>query len=350
MEDDFQDMEDDQILVLEGKEDDLKKSKTAKDTRSRDGPGNPHRRLDWLPPPGKHKTGHHLTRRGTMGGAQGELVKNNTRSCNGETPRATSLTVGQQGDSQKEVKNIGDSVVTGITVNGVNLMDIQRLRVKSAKKTVVNTNKKSRNDKKDVKQLTPSRDQLTLDKFFTNTQTTKKEDNGQLVRHSDKKTTSSELLEDNKPTMSEEEKIDMKQKIRKLSTKTKFERPSQSEVRRKIKIFSDKSQGVKCVLGSGHCSGHNVKLVRSVVMKKVSEIDRNGMVIWPMREVTILSCPAVQPLVRNVSATPVLESAEPELGTTNGKKAKLFENVYNQLQPAKPSNKKNEDTLLDRGG
>ena len=70
--------------------------------------------------------------------------------------------------------------------------------------------------------------------------------------------------------MSEEEKTDMRQKIRKLSIKKTFDKPSQSEVRRKIEIFSDKSQEVKCVLGSGHCSGHNVKLVRSVVMKKVS--------------------------------------------------------------------------------
>ena len=38
--------------------------------------------------------------------------------------------------------------MTGITVNGVNLMDLQRLRRKTTKKTTVNTDRKKQNNKK----------------------------------------------------------------------------------------------------------------------------------------------------------------------------------------------------------
>ena len=67
-----------------------------------------------------------------------------------------------------------------------------------------------------------------------------------------------------------------------------------------------------------------------------------------MREVITLACPATQPIVRNGRTIPVLESAQPELGATNGKKAKLFEIVSNQLQPLKPSIELREDLPLDK--
>ena len=60
--------------------------------------------------------------------------------------------------------------------------------------------------------------------------------------------------------------------------------------------------------------------------------------------------PGIKPLliVRNGSAIPVLESEQPELGATNGKKSKLFEIVSNQLQPLKPSIELREDLPLDK--
>ena len=66
-----------------------------------------------------------------------------------------------------------------------------------------------------------------------------------------------------------------------------------------------------------------------------------------MREVIILTCPATQPIVRD-GRTTALESEQPELGATNGKKAKLFEIVSNQLQPLKLSIELKEDIPLDK--
>ena len=156
-----------------------------------------------------------------------------------------------------------------------------------------------------------------------NKQTTCKEDNGQTVKQSDRKNTVSDVVKDNKPTLSEEDMLNMRKKIRNLSVKKTFDTLSQLGVKKKIELFSDKSQEVKCVVGRGYCAGHNVKLVPNIETSKVSHVDCNGRVTLPMREVTTLTCPARKPLVGNMSAILVMLSEEPELGTTNGKKNKL---------------------------
>ena len=57
-------------------------------------------------------------RRRTSGDVLSGLVENVTSSCNGETPHVTDFTVEQQSYVKKGVKRVGESVVTGITVNG----------------------------------------------------------------------------------------------------------------------------------------------------------------------------------------------------------------------------------------
>ena len=343
MEDDSPRLEDDRMVRW--KKDDPKNSecRIAKDGDAKDGPSNPPRGSDWSPPSGKHQVGHPLMSRRPSNG-----VPSGISSCSGETPRAIDPMVGQQGDVKKNVKKFGESVVTGITVNGVKLMDIQRLKMKVNKKTVVNTDKKKQDKKTKNAMTMPSSDQLKMDKFLVNRQTTeKKEDNVQIVEL-DRKKTRTDTVEDNTTTLSEEEKIDMKKKVSDISVKKTFDKHSHLGVKKKIAMFSDMSQEVKCVLGSGYCGGHNVKLVRSIVKKKVSEIDINGKLKWPMREVITLTCPATQPIVRDGRTIPALESEQPELGATNGKKARKFEIVSNQLQPLKPSIELREDLPLDK--
>ena len=47
----------------------------------------------------------------------------------------------------------------------------------------------------------------------------------------------------------------------------------------------------KCVMGSGRCSTHNVKLVRNVKQKKFSVVGHKGEIEWRLRDVTSLECP-----------------------------------------------------------
>ena len=71
------------------------------------------------------------------------------------------------------------------------------------------------------------------------------------------------------------------------------------------------------MIGSGRCGQHNVKLVRSITKKKMSNVNKDGTVSWQMREVTILRCPAAQPAgsVSKVSAI-----APPHLSETGTNK------------------------------
>ena len=97
--------------------------------------------------------------------------------------------------------------------------------------------------------------------------------------------------------------------------------------------FSQKSQNVKCVIGSGFCAGHNVELTRSVKKKRVSNIGEDGKVTWTMREVTFLSCPATNLGVQNSGVNNAVISEQPENGKNNGKKRKTLQNVSDQPQP-----------------
>ena len=76
----------------------------------------------------------------------------------------------------------------------------------------------------------------------------------------------------------------MKKDIQNLNTKKTSNTHIKVGVTEKIGLFSRRSRDVKCVLGGGHCVGHNVKL---------SKIENDGQVTCSMREVTLLTCPAV---------------------------------------------------------
>ena len=62
----------------------------------------------------------------------------------------------------------------------------------------------------------------------------------------------------------------------------------------KIEMFEGLSsrEGGVCLMGSGRCAFHNVKLERMTSMKKISVIDESG-VRWDYREDTALVCPGV---------------------------------------------------------
>ena len=77
--------------------------------------------------------------------------------------------------------------------------------------------------------------------------------------------------------------------------KKTFTNIADMSVRSKIEKFQKFARPGECVIGSGMCGYHNVKLTRSVTKKKMSNINKDGTISWTMREVTILRCPATQP-------------------------------------------------------
>ena len=61
-----------------------------------------------------------------------------------------------------------------------------------------------------------------------------------------------------------------------------------------IEKFQKMSSGGECLLGSGGCAYHNVRLVRGVKKKRMSVKDDKGGMRWLVRDVTSLVCPVAQ--------------------------------------------------------
>ena len=86
-------------------------------------------------------------------------------------------------------------------------------------------------------------------------------------------------------------------------------------VRRYQKIVRDTGGG--CVMGSGRCGTHNVKLVRAVNMRRVSDMNQGDELRWVRRESTALVCPAKERFRDDRRSEQVANNTQ--LGPTNKK-------------------------------
>ena len=89
-----------------------------------------------------------------------------------------------------------------------------------------------------------------------------------------------------------------------------------------ISKFKQISEGTECIVRSGYCTSHNVKMTRSVNMKRMSNVDECGKITWSMREATILSCPVNSSLWPE-RVSEAMTSQLPESGRTNQKRGKF---------------------------
>ena len=71
--------------------------------------------------------------------------------------------------------------------------------------------------------------------------------------------------------------------------KTTFSRGG-SKVSTRIKQLQEAGK-IVCVMGSGRCGTHNVKLTKSVKSKKISCVEPGGGIGWKYVDVTCLVCP-----------------------------------------------------------
>ena len=205
-------------------------------------------------------------------------------------------------------------------------MDLYRKRMLSEKKKTPAVKKTTPGRKKKTLSTTPSSDQTEqlrrylVKKTFGGLEDKKKnddqedtgrapnnvEDNAEIRRSNIRKTTD---------VVSDTAKV---QELRKLT----FTPGHNRKVKDNITMFQKLSDGVECVIGSGMCAGHNVKLIRNVKMKRCSDIDERGLVTWSMREVTTLTCPAATRQGSHSAQSAVMLELSDETGT-NGKQRKL---------------------------
>ena len=234
-----------------------------------------------------NRTGNQPVTTGDPRSTQGVV---NMEGCSGTTRAATKC--GEKKSNVKE-ENIttGRSRISGITVNGIDLMELQRVKGDSKKKNKKADGKQSGKSK--VDKSSPAPPSVNIRKF---------------LKPDEKKTTI-----------------------------TPLENPSFKSAMQKFRTVS---RGTECAVRSGYCTSHNVKCVREVKMKKVSEIDRSGRLSWLTREVCTLTCPSKPKITTKPGG---LANSAPE--GTNGKLSTIFGNVMDQ--PTQPkTNKKTDGVIL----
>ena len=110
-----------------------------------------------------------------------------------------------------------------------------------------------------------------------------------------------------------------------------------------IRMFQELEKGKECLLGSGRCSTHNVKLVRKISKRRVSTVACDESVKWTIGEGVALACPYKQ----GFRAEPATEPAPLETVGTNGNKRICLDRQMNQPQTEQENNFGREDLLLD---
>ena len=147
--------------------------------------------------------------------------------------------------------------------------------------------------------------------------------------------------------MEEEEMSKDEDTLRKTGEKTEEKKTTFATVvnpglKSAIQKFRTISRGTECAVRSGYCTSHNIKCVREVKMKKVSEIDESGRLSWSTREVCTLTCPSKPKITTKPGG--IVNSAPQG---TNGKIADIFRNVMDQPTQPRTKKKTNEAISLD---
>ena len=227
--------------------------------------------------------------------------------------------------TEREVKSrsitFDRKMVTGITVNGKCLMELQKIRRQKGEETPSPNRKQKPGRQKTKHQTTPSINKPgDMLQYLVKKKVARCEDNQRVVgpSHGDVKEEGigrqrgdegDEVTQNSKPEV----------KVRKTTFPNNF-RGGSKEI---IKKFEKMNEGDVCRIASGYCHSHNVRVKREVVKKKMSELGDNGKLEWPMREVTILACPARRPSTLGSDRRAVM-SINSEVGTTNGKTEETF--------------------------
>ena len=173
------------------------------------------------------------------------------------------------------------------------MMVLQKMKKDSMKKMNVTGKNSPRGRKKKCEEETPSSGKIsnyfkrrcnddsggggTGDRVIVN------ERSGEEDKEGRKRKTSVKDRKKDETMMKEE-----KEELRKTTFSVRKKQPTLKE---HIAMFEKLSNGVECVIGSGRCSSHNTRLVRSVVERRVCNVDENGRVTWPMEEAITFACP-----------------------------------------------------------
>ena len=224
-------------------------------------------------------------------------------------------------------------------------MTLQKMKNNSIKKTTPKIRKITRKKSQKTETTTPSDNKIVKYLVKKKTEdmdspralkTTQKEDNKENTAGSS----------DNTPVVSSEallrnSSIELEETYRRKTTFMK--KHTMNTAKQTIKMFQELERGEECLLGSGRCSTHNVKLARKVSRKRVSTVADDGSVKWTIGEGVVLACPYKQ----GFRVEPGSEPAPLETEGTNGNKRICLDRQMNQPQTETQIDFGREDLLLD---
>ena len=209
-------------------------------------------------------------------------------SCSG-IPRADVLGGMYRGNLVEKDSNFGNGKIKKITVNGVDLMDIQR-RKKLEKLSTPTPGKKKSTKRKinDQKTAPSSNSKENIKQYFNRRNLENKRNKEEEDSTVDNKNTREEdKKEESDKKVNDEEVTDNMKCVKKT-----FSSIDTTKFRENIKKFKLMSKGTECMIRSGYCSSHNQKMIRKIVNKKMSNEDEYGVVTWTNRESTVMYCPS----------------------------------------------------------
>ena len=202
-------------------------------------------------------------------------------------------------DVSEESNPVRNTRTGQITVNGVNLMTLKKLKKPPVTKGNRPSDTKKKDNKKKNEMTVPSSGKIT--NYMVRKKGNEEEENSRLK--TDNKEDNSKIedktnVEENKREEEKKRKL-IGRKIPSVREDSKVKKTTFSPVQKTQKYsvkdnilrFQRLADRDECVVGSGRCSTHNTRLIRSVIRKKVSEVDSQSQIAWPIREVCILACP-----------------------------------------------------------
>ena len=225
-----------------------------------------------------------------------------------------------------------------ITVNGVPLGEAikQRRQEKKEKNPQVKRKyqkpekKPEKKPTKNSKKTTPSLDnnrriweympkkKAKVDNMEDNPH--KEDDQMSTTREEESKCENKQILNVSKPGVCNREvKTTDKMKM----TFSSLQNTRKSNISEKIMRFQELVEGDDCVIGSGRCATHNLKIVRVIKKIRVSEPSEGGGISWRVSESTILECPKAR-IKKPPDYESSLEQIRPD-GNTNGNTAINFD-------------------------
>ena len=266
------------------------------------------------------------------------------------TPRADSSTEMEKSNGKEGGNMVEISRPNCITVNGIRLEDWRGSRKQITQKVTKNVKNVTPGRKRKNETPVPPSGQIV--KYLVQKKEQEQEEEG---REAARKISNVEDIIKKHEDIAREEKDTVKKTQKGRKEENQFQELKKTTfgtnnkkvaVKEGIKMFQDLAKGEECIIGSGRCSRHNVRLVKTVKEKKVSVIDLSGRVKWQMREAIIYACP-LKPSINNENSAKVM-LPEPESGGTNGRAKKFKEQNDDQSQAQDKIIGVEEDLQLDQ--